>query len=502
MSRPNVLLITIDQWRADSLSCAGHTSAVTPNLDALAARGVRFARHYAQAAPCGPSRASLLTGTYLHTHRSVSNGTPLSSSLTNVALEMRGAGYVPTLFGYTDTTVDPATVTDPDDPRLRTYEGILPGFDVEVNLPEHLEAWGEWLRGRGYDVEPGRVPQTMYRRQELADAEGRGATWAPTVYGEADTEAAFLVERFGEWLDRGESGAQPGGEWFAHVTFLRPHPPYMAPAPWNDLIDPATVPEPVRHATREEEGEQHPMVASAMFVDAARSPDSELDQRQFAATYWGMLAEVDHQLGRLLEHLDRNGSADDTLVIVTADHGEQLGDHWLKEKLGYFEQSYHVPLIVAGPTVSGGVVVDDFTESVDVMPTILGAAGVAVPKQCHGRSLATFLAGGRPDRWRDAAHWEWDFRDPRIAEVVGLELTQCSLAVLRDVDAKYVHFAGFGPAFYDLREDPGELHNLADGPDQRERMLTYAQRLLNWRMSSDDDRLASLLATRDGIVQL
>ena len=140
--RPNVLFITIDQWRADSLGCAGHPAAVTPNIDRLAAGGVRFERHYAQASPCGPSRASLLTGTYAHVHRSVGNGTPLDDRFTNLALEMADAGYDPVLFGYTDTTADVRNITDENDPRRFTYEGVLPGFTAEVDLTESLEPWG------------------------------------------------------------------------------------------------------------------------------------------------------------------------------------------------------------------------------------------------------------------------------------------------------------------------------------------------------------------------
>jgi arylsulfatase A-like enzyme len=494
----NVLLITIDQWRGDSLSCAGHPCARTPNVDRLAARGVRFARHYAQAAPCGPSRASLLTGTYLHHHRSVGNGTPLDARFTNLALEMTDAGYRPTLFGYTDTTVDPRTVTDPNDPRLRTYEGVLPGFEVEVQLPEAADAWLAWLATKGYDV-PASV-WDLYADRDTDDPEAadRGPTWSPVKYASEHTEAAFLVERFVDWHRQHD-----GDHWFSHVTFLRPHPPYVAPAPWHDLVDPAEVPLPVRHDSPEAEAAEHPMVAGAMFVDQVRAPASERDVRQFRATYWGMLAEVDEKLGWLLDHLEASGDADDTLVVLTADHGEQLADHWLTEKLGYFEASYHIPLVVAGPGVVAGRVVDEFTENVDLMPTILSAVGAPVPVQCDGAPLQPFLSGEpRPEGWRDAAHWEWDYRDPRIVELLELPLAASNLAVLRDRHGKYVHFAGMPPAFYDLDADPGELHNVAGDPAYRDRVLDYAQRLLSWRLSTDDETLARLRATPAGIVPL
>ena len=123
----NVLFITADQWRGDSLSAAGHPCVRTPNLDRIAAEGTLFRRHYAQATPCGPGRASLYTGLYLQNHRSVINGMPLDSCHTNVALEARKAGYDPVLFGYTDVFTDPQQRLV-DDPAMPSHEGVLPGM--------------------------------------------------------------------------------------------------------------------------------------------------------------------------------------------------------------------------------------------------------------------------------------------------------------------------------------------------------------------------------------
>ena len=149
----NVLLITVDQWRGDCLSSVGHPVVKTPSLDALAAGGVLFANHWANAAPCGPSRACLYTGMYMQNHRSVMNGTPLDARFTNVALEARRVGYDPVLFGYTDTSVDPRTVPA-GDPRTMTYEGILPGFSAIVHdsAGEGGVQWGKWLAEHGIDV--------------------------------------------------------------------------------------------------------------------------------------------------------------------------------------------------------------------------------------------------------------------------------------------------------------------------------------------------------------
>ncbi len=143
----NVLFVTLDQFRADCLSAAGHPVVETPNLDRLAAAGVRFASHYSQAAPCAPGRASLYTGTYQMNHRVVANGSPLEDRFDNVARLARRAGYAPALFGYTDQGVDPSVVGDPADPRLDTYEGLLPGFDPNWrSTAGWSRGWPGWSR--------------------------------------------------------------------------------------------------------------------------------------------------------------------------------------------------------------------------------------------------------------------------------------------------------------------------------------------------------------------
>jgi len=130
-NRKNVLFITADQWRGDCLGCIGHPVVETPNLNQLAMQGVLFRKHYAQAVPCGPSRASLYTGLYAMIHRSVNNGTPLNNRFTNIAREVRKLGYDPTLFGYTDTSADPREFHQ-EDPLLTTYEGMIPGMSSGV----------------------------------------------------------------------------------------------------------------------------------------------------------------------------------------------------------------------------------------------------------------------------------------------------------------------------------------------------------------------------------
>jgi arylsulfatase A-like enzyme len=498
----NVLLITVDQWRGDCLSAAGHPVVRTPNLDRLAARGVRFAAHWSVTAPCGPSRASLLTGLYAMHHRSVANGTPLDDRLTNIAREARAAGYDPTLFGYTDTSVDPRTVADPDGPRLRDYEGVLPGFTPAVVLTgRDLRAWGRWLAGRGVDVPAD--PADLYLPVEgHPGADAHEPSWAPSHVTAEHTETAFLTEEVRRWLDR--RGDEP---WFAHVTYIRPHPPHRAPAGYHDRYDPDDGPPFRRRADRDAEAAQHPLHQLALGV--AGCPVREAEARQVRATYWGNMAEVDDQLGVLIDHLDTTGRTADTLVVLTSDHGDQMGDHWLTEKLGWWDESYHVPLIVVDPRPEAdgtrGHVVDAVTESVDVMPTLCEWMGIEVPIAVDGRPLQPFLHGGAPpDDWRTAAHWQWDFRDPvhhRYEDAMGLTMEQCTLDVVRTASHKYVHLADGSSLLFDLRSDPDQLEDRSADPALDGVRAGLLAHLLSWRQRHDDRTLTgSRLHRRRGLV--
>src|SRR6185437_6560203 len=463
----NVLFITVDQWRGDCLSAVGHPLLRTPNLDRLAASGTVFANHWANAALCGPSRACLYTGTYLHRNRSVHNGTPLDARFTNLALLARQAGYRPALFGYTDTSVDPRTVAA-DDPRLFTGEGVLPGFDPvlvdpwEGGSPE----WGKWLADHGVDVAGN--PHDLYRPTcGWPGADDHGPTWAPARFPAELSQTAFVVGRLTDWLDR--HGDRP---FFVHASFIRPHPPRRNPVGYHDLYDADAVCAFTGCAIPEEEAAIHPLGAAAMEMPEVGAPRDARERRQIRATYYGAQREVDDGLAPLFAYLERSELAASTLVVLTSDHGEMGGDHWLLEKLGFWDESYRVPLIVVDPRAEAdpgrGTIVDAVTESVDVLPTMCDFMGVEVPLQADGWSLAPFLAGEPvPEHWRDTAHFEWSFSDP--ADLVpersfGVPMSHCSLAVSRGPRHKYVQFATearlFPPLLFDLADDPEQRHNL------------------------------------------
>jgi arylsulfatase A-like enzyme len=509
----NVLFITVDQWRGDSLSAMGHPLVRTPALDALAAEGTLFANHWANAAPCGPSRACLYTGTYLHHNRSINNGTPLDARFTNVALLARQAGYDPVLFGYTDTSLDPRTLPA-DDPRLRSYEEVLPGFRAVVHEPWEAGSlqWGRWLAAQGVDV-PAR-PQDLYRPVPgFAGADDHGSTWAPARFSAEQSETAFLVESLVEWLDR--NGDEP---FFVHASFIRPHPPRRNPPGYHDLYDAADVPPFISAPTKAEEAAAHPLNQVLMYLPVAGAPEDERERRQMRATYHGAQTEADDQLARLFGYLDTTGLSDSTLVVVTSDHGEMGGDHWLFEKLGYWDESFHVPLIIRDPNPaavgSRGRVVDAFTESVDVLPTICSWLGIEVPLQADGSALQPFLLdetvgpGHHPEHWRTEAHWSWSFSNPstRLAEqYLGVPMAHCMLDVVRSAEAKYVQFATdasvLPPICFDLGTDPNQLHDLVPTGEAAQRGWEAAQALGRWRMRNDDRTLSgTMLTAAHGVV--
>jgi arylsulfatase A-like enzyme len=313
-----------------------------------------------------------------------------------------------------------------------------------------------------------------------------------------------------EWLEG--NGDEP---FFVHAAFIRPHPPRRNPVGYHDLYAADQVGDFVGGARPEDEAAIHPLAAFATSVPRLRAPLEDRDRRQLRATYYGAQREVDDGLGTLFDFLGQSGLDESTLVVVTSDHGEMGGDHWLTEKLGYWDESYHVPLIVVDPRPEAeagrGSVVNAVTESVDILPTICEYIGAEVPLQADGWSLAPFTrAQGVPAHWRETAHFEWDFSDPskQMAErLFAIPMSHCALAVSRGPSHKYVQFATsadvFPPLLFDLRQDHQQIHNLCAEPGDGWTNTAWecAQELLQWRMRSAERTLSGhFLSPESGLV--
>ncbi|MEQ9518314.1 MAG: alkaline phosphatase family protein, partial [Parvibaculum sp.] len=471
----NILFITADQWRGDCLSTLDHPTVKTPHLDALAADGVLFKRHYANAVPCAPSRASLHTGLYLQNHRACTNGTPLDARHTNWALEARKQGYDPVLIGYTDTANDPRALQG-DSPWLKTYEGPLPGIRPLAMMGTWPGPWADFLTDKGYPL-PDDLRQTYGLREDGPDYEHGRARPKPLIYPIKDNDTTYQVEKCMEFMGEAQD------PFIMHLSLLRPHPPWVASEPYASMYDPAALPGYIRASDADAEGAQHPWLEHQLANRLYRAPENDKKQRRMKAVYYGLMSEVDAALGRVIAFLKESGLYDKTLIIFTSDHGEQMGDHWLIGKCGYFDGSYHIPLIIRDPRANNtrGKRIDAFTENVDIMPTMLSAIGAPIPPHCDGAKLDPFLESGRaPATWRTEAHWEYDFRDPADDEAeqsLGLTLHQCTMNIIRSEKYKYVHFTGLPPLFFDLEKDPGERTNRATDPAYMSLVLEYAQKM-------------------------
>jgi arylsulfatase A-like enzyme len=501
----NVLFICVDQWRGDSLGILGHPASLTPNIDALARDGVLFRAHYGQAAPCGPARASMLTGQYVMNHRVVANGIPLDARHPNLATEVRRIGMEPAMIGYTTTIPDPVK-HPPGDPRFSEIGDVMEGWQIFAHFDEvDFRNYFGWITGRG-------VPLPADPFAVWYPAEGPcGPSASPSVITAAHSDTAWTGEHGLAFL-RATRVTRPGRPWLLHLGFYRPHPPFIAPAPYHAMVADAAIPPAQGAASAAEEAAQHPVLAhwmatqkQASYYEGASGRVADLTEREILLTrraYYGLIAEIDDWVGRVLAELRASGQWDDTLIVFTSDHGEQLGDHRLLGKLGWFDQSYHLPLIVRDPGGVRGRIVDAFTESVDLMPTILDWLGQPAPPSCDGVSLMPWLRGETPARWRDAVHFEYDLRggwpEPQTLPD-GTPPEAGPMAALRTRDWKYVHMPGLPPVLYDLRADPGETRNVAADPAHRALLLEATARMLSWRMTHEEAGHSHLVATPNGL---
>lgn len=492
----NVLFVIIDQLRSDCLHGALAAHVRLPNLRALMAEAVAFRQHHSVTSPCGPSRASILTGQYAMNHRAVRNGTPLPHDTPNLATEARRGGWLPLLYGYTDSAADPRR-HDPGDPVLTSYEQVMPGFveAVEMRLEESWP-WRSHLLAQGYDVPP--YPD-IFRPAGTAPDD-------PAIYRAEDSDTAFLTDRLIDGL-RG----RPEG-WFAHLTYLRPHPPLVAPAPYNRMYDPAALPPPVVARDKSAQRQTHPFDACWLDAKTFASnvegfpdlPETPQNIAMLRAIYLGLATEVDHHLGRVIAFLRASGQYDRTLVVVTSDHGEMLGDHHGWGKMCHYDAAYRTPLIIRDPRRPQrfGTSVDAPTESVDVTPTILDLLGLEVPDTMDGHSLRRFLDGASPEGWRTHSYSELDFGDPLEPTLwqrrLRLDCDRANLAILRGPTHTLVHFNGGLPQVLFDRAGAGEARNVASDPGAMSVLLDMSRKLIDHRMTRAQGRFARTMVTPDG----
>lgn len=422
---PNVLFILTDQMRADAFGASGNAVVRTPTLDGLCERGVNFTRAYTPSPVCVSARASLLTGQLPHRTGCTDNGKPMPpADATSLFGLLSERGYQTHCVGKTHFA-----------PHGRGYgfqslassEEIPRSADTDDFLNSLIAA------GYGHVHEPHGMRSELYYVPQVSQLPARLHHTAWT----ADQGIAFLRRR-----DRNRP-------FFLKTSFIKPHPPFDPPVPWNTLYRMVDMPLPHRPESSRDLQTWH-MRHQNRYKYRDGGPDDNIE-RMIKAFYYACVSFIDQQVGRLLDALEKLGERDNTLVIFTSDHGELLGDYHAFGKRSFLEPAARVPMIVSHPgQLPEGDTCDALTSLVDVMPTCLQAAGIDVePYDLDGLSLHD-LATGRAER------------DHLIGQ---LNDGPMGLYMIRDERWKYIYSAPDERAYlFDLDQDPGEMVNRIDAP--------------------------------------
>lgn len=489
MNVRNVLFIMSDQLRADHLSCYGSRTLQTPHIDSLAERGVRFDAAYVQSASCVPSRMSYYTGRYVSSHGATWNYVPLSIVENTLGDHLRGAGLAATVAGKTHVIPDQmglARFQVPVQSDMGVYYRVG-GFDELDRYDGHSRpgaesGYADYLRENGY---AGSDPWTEYVIG-ACDEQGRPADgWLlrnahlPARVDRKHSETAYMTQRALDFIR--EKGENP---WVLHLSYIKPHWPLMAPAPYHDMYRGQDIGAIID--VQQESGPTHPV------LDAYRKAHDDclsFGRREVAEhvrpTYMGLVKELDDQIGHLLAELESMGRLQDTLIIFCADHGDMLGDHGLGEKELFYEAAVKVPFIVYDPRPSAdatrGSACGHLVESIDVIPTLLEALGLPVPHHVlEGRSLLPLLRGETVEHWRDSVFAELDYAFREARRYLGRGVDECYAWMVRDHQWKYVHYMGYRPQLFDMQTDPDELKDLGEDPAYAEVRARMKEKLMDW----------------------
>lgn len=498
----NILFVMYDQLRWDYLSCAGHPALHTPNFDRLAARGVRFDRAYVQSPVCGSSRMSAYTGRYVSSHGAAFNNFPLKVGEMTLGDHLRPHGMDVWLIGKTHMAADRAGMQ-----RL----GLAPdsvigarvgecGFDLWLRddglwsggpdgfYDTRRSPYNEWLKARGY---AGENPW-QDNANAVVNAEGQVVSgWFmqnaryPANIREEDSETPWLTDRALDFLrERGE-----GAPWLCHLSYIKPHWPYVVPAPYHAMYGHNHILPARRHPA--ERDDPHPVYAAFMNNPIGRAFGRDEVRETVIPAYMGLVKQCDDHLGRLLDALEAQGRMEDTMIVLTSDHGDYLGDHWLGEKDLFHDASARVPLIVYDPSdeadATRGNVIDALVETIDLAATFVEAVAGEVPDHIlEGRSLLPWMRGRSPDAWREVAISEYDYSATPMAARLGVEPRDARLFMVFDGRWKMMHAeGGMRPMLFDLATDPDEYVDLGADPAHEEVRRRLYEHLFAWsrRMS-------------------
>ena len=499
----NILFLMFDQLRYDYLSCLGHPHLHTPNLDWLATQSVRFSNCFVQSPVCGAARMSFYTGRYVSSHGAAWNNIPLKVGELTLGDHLRDRGRDSYLVGKTHMKADSQGMA-----RF----GLAPDSVIGARVAEcGFDIWmrddGLWAQGPDGDYDEKDSPYNQYLRAKGYEAENPwhdfanagvdedgniasgwmyGNSHRPANIREEDSETPWLTREAISFLEAKKDDDRP---WMCHVSYIKPHWPFIVPAPYHNMYGPETFLPLHRHD--DEMVDPNPVYAafSGNIIGTAFKKD-EVRQNVMGA-YMGLIKQIDDQMGVLFDYLKSSGQMDNTMIVVTSDHGDYIGDHWLGEKDLFHDASVKVPLILYDPSpeadATRGQVCDALVESIDLAATFTDYTDGTVPDEwLEGLSLMPFIRGEQPEVWRDYAVSEYDYSMSPIANKLGVTAKDARLFMIATEKWKFMHAeGGFPPMLFDLENDPDEFFDQGRNPDyQAARDDCYAM-LQDWALRCD-----------------
>ncbi|THH38641.1 DUF4976 domain-containing protein [Aliishimia ponticola] len=501
MAKPkNILFIMFDQLRWDYLSCYGHPHLHTPHIDRLAARGVRFTRATIQSPICGSSRMSTYTGRYVHSHGASWNGIPLKVGEVTLGDHLRRAGMECYLVGKTHMRADEegmarlglapdsligARVSECGFDVFERDDGMLPEGPDGYYDPDGAKHYNEWLRAKGYESDN---PWHDFANSGLDDDGNVLSGWflkhAPEAanIAEEDSETPYLTGRGIDFMSSHD------GPWCCHLSYIKPHWPYIVPEPYASMYGPEHVLPVVR--SDNEKANAHPVFRYFMDTIIGESFSKQEVREAVIPAYMGLIKQADDQMGRLFQWLEETGRMEDTMIVLTSDHGDYLGDHWMGEKTFFHDAAIKVPLIIYDPSpeadATRGTVCDALVESIDLAPTFVEVAGGEPPQHIlEGESLMPILHGKAQDTKRDYVICEYDYAATPIAHLHGIGVRDAVCFMVANTRWKLIHFeGGHRPMLFDLEADPQELVDLGDSAAHEDVIAEMYDKLFAWTRRS------------------
>lgn len=499
--RPNILFIMTDQQRHDCFGAGGNRIIRTPALDRLAADGANFFHAVVQSPVCVPSRACFFTGRYAHSHRNRVNYTELDTREVLLPARLQAAGYRTALIGKTHLYY-----RYPPTPE----EAGRTGFDV-VELHDGVpftDQWSDYAKWRDEhdpmrDIHYRRLAESVPRLRK--DLPAGANPYRAAVAGEF-TDTTWTGLRTRHWLKQlaAERKSDGGGKpFFLFSSFFKPHSPYEIAQPFDAMYNDIEIPLPRPYCLEEIRRLPAPLVS---LILRGKKPPYDMDRDQLEwiyRSYYGAISHIDREVGLILDTLRETGQADNTIVVFTSDHGDQLLEHGLLGKNVFFEASIRVPLVIAWPGRIRPGRHDELVESVDVLPTLMELADLDEPYSCQGQSLAPLVADGfekRPYEARDAVfcenvipevitHGSLDFHFEKEKGVKGIRHPDAKM--VRTRKWKYNYYPEGFAELYDLENDPNEDHNLADDVRRKPAADELKDRILHWLVTADEaDQIA------------